>query len=191
MTCHNFLAASLNAETELLLCTSGWIWHYGCRFSSAESCAFWIALGRVNKPGRVWHHLVFPQAPWARWHYQISFESKHAFLTLLRKKHWICLLFLVPLYLIYVRPCLSYNGISFLCRPSVFIFTSMLSVLLMSCLSLSLSLSVSLSCSLLLSYSTSFAISHYLLFPIPIHLSFVSFVTFSFIPPIPVISFPI
>ncbi len=72
-------------KQKLLLCMFGWIWLYGHRFSSAESCTLWIALGRVNKPGRVWHHLVFPQAPWARWHYQISFESKHAFLTLLRK----------------------------------------------------------------------------------------------------------
>lgn len=96
MSCHNFIAASLNIETELLLCTFQWIWHYGHWFSSAESCAVWIALGQVNKPGCVWHHLVFPQAPWARWHYQISFESKHAFLTRHWEKHWIGLLFSGP-----------------------------------------------------------------------------------------------
>lgn len=63
-----------------------------------------------------------------------------------------------------MRPCPSYNGISFCCRPGVFILLSVLSDLLTSCLSLSF-------CSLLLSIS--FAISYYVFCPPPfLYLSF-------------------
>lgn len=81
-----------------------------------------------------------------------------------------------------MRPCPSYNGISFRCRPGVFNLPSVLSDLLTSCLSLSF-------CSLLLSIS--FAISYYLFCPPPfsIYLSFVSIIMFYFIPSLPFISF--